>query len=89
MSTYWYFECTQHDPPLRSEEEFTQHTGDSYFDHGIRMASERPISDDFESSDYFVVNAARFLRQHPKCELAIVSEYGERRTGLPELRKKQ
>jgi len=45
MSTYWYFECLDHDPPLRSEDEFTQHTDDEWFRQAVAMASNRPVED--------------------------------------------
>lgn len=90
MSTYWYFVCLSHDPNL-SEDEFTQHTDDDAFKAALKLANTRPLNEDFEpdEDDYFGMNAARFLRQHPYCELAIRNEYGERRTGLRELRAKE
>jgi hypothetical protein len=84
MSTYWYFECLDHAPTLRSSDEFTQHTDDSSFKNAVELANSRPIPDDWTdraslSDDYFTANACRFLSRHPKCQLGIVSEYDDRR----------
>lgn len=79
MSTYWYFECLDHDPPIRSGEEFTQHTGDSAYKAGIAMANASTIPDAWSTDDYYGNNARRFLRAHPECEIGLVNEYGEHR----------
>ena len=93
MSTYWYFECVDHDPPLRSEEEFTQHTDDAHFHAALELAASRPVhennsywalgpltSDEERVRSYFSMNARRFLSKHPSCHLEVVSEYGDRRS---------
>lgn len=83
MSTYWYFECLDHTPALRSEGEFTQHTGDYKFRAALALAKARPV-DPFQGSDahctecYFEHNARDFLVSHPTCHIEAVSEYGER-----------
>lgn len=87
MSTYWHFECTDHTPPLLSEE-FTQHTDDIHYVRGIELAQNRPVAESGPtfrglSHDYFDRNARAFLFQHPACSLAVVSEYGTR-LRLPE-----
>lgn len=92
MSTYWYFECLSHDPPLVSDDEFTQHTDDSHFRHAIDMANNRPVGEWVDESDdpsrnYFDSNARRFLRGHPTCALGLFNEYGHRRP--PELKTKE
>lgn len=92
MSTYWYFECLSHEPPLRSDEEFTQHTGDRHWDRAMELAANRPvetddsywmrrsIGSDVERVDsYFNMQARSFLSRHPDCHLGLVNEYGERR----------
>lgn len=85
MSTYWYFECLDHDPPLRSEDEFTQHSDDESFRTGVALALSRGdaasawAGEWYDASDYFERNARKFLVQHPKCALELVNEYGERR----------
>ena len=86
MSTYWYFECLDHDPLIRSDDEFTQHTDDHAFKNALQLAYDRPLIEQ-TSEEYFEANALRFLKRHPFCELAISSEYGERRTGVPELKR--
>lgn len=90
MSTYWYFECVAHTPPLRSDDEFTQHTDDSAFKRGVELALNRADIDSpwtgesHEAADYFERNARRFLVQHPECPLELVNEYGERQPLVPE-----
>lgn len=86
MSTYWYLECLDHDPPLTSEDEVEQHTeGLEAIDALVARRQEiteeeaQPTGIIRPASDYFASNAARFLRQHPKCSLRYVSEYGHYR----------
>jgi hypothetical protein len=85
LSTYWYFRCDSHTPPVESDEEFTQHTNDSAFRHGLELLKQRPVSyDDMVSqkgegdvaSDYFAGNAVRFLQHHPHCKITVINEYG-------------
>jgi len=91
MSTYWYYECLDHTPALKSDDEFTQHGGDEWFRQGIDLANSRPVpadegtywhtadaGDEHERSRlYFRMNALKFLHFHPTCRLGIVNEYGE------------
>lgn len=92
MSTYWYFECRDHSPVLRSADEFTHHTEDRWFWESIALANSRPVdpddgaywrtefSDDTERSRlYFTMHARSFLALHPTCTIGIVNENGERR----------
>lgn len=91
MSTYWYFECLDHDPPLRSVDEFTQHTEDTHWYRALNLAANRPVevddrywslgnvSDEERSDAYFSMQARSFLAKHPSCRLGLVSEYGDRR----------
>lgn len=86
MSTYWRLRCLDHDPILVAEGEFTQHTDDEYFKAAVRLVAQRPIdieailedaNERFDSvSLYYTGNTARFLRDHPKCKLDMISEYG-------------
>ena len=80
MSTYVYFECLEHDPPLQSDGEISQHW-DSYVDTAIRMAQgvEPLPADPYELHDQFLLSAAVFLRFHELCAVGLVSEYGEHR----------
>lgn len=83
MSTYWHFECMDHNPPIQSEE-FTQHTNDKHFAANVELALSRPVPEkDFafhdRSREYFDNQARSFLRSHPDCVLELVNEYGVRR----------
>lgn len=87
MSTWYYFECLDHTPAIKSEGEFTQHTDDSYYKRGIELAMSRPLErkdDEYDGSmtGHFETNARHFLIQHPTCNLGIIDEYG-RRSSLP------
>jgi hypothetical protein len=77
VSTHWYLECVDHDPPLRSEE-FTQHTDDEHFTKGMRLVAMRPLPE-LNVTDYFASHAYTFLLQHPRCSVQAVSETGEAR----------
>lgn len=90
MSTYWYYKCLEHDPPLISDDEFTQHTDDYAFREGVWLANTRVEWIELErraeeagmhlsaDHDHFLrTNAMRFLRGHPKCKLGLVNEYGD------------
>lgn len=92
MSTCWYYECLDHEPPIRSTDEFTQHTDDRHYESGIGLIGQRPVTRDdryFTRSDlwrteqslseaYFRMNATTFLADHPTCRIGLVNEYGER-----------
>lgn len=89
MSTYWYVECLDHDPPIRSDEEVEQHThGLPKIDALISRADEiRAYPEDVRDAisdafGYFERNAYRFLVQHPKCSLRYCNEYGHYRPVL-------
>jgi hypothetical protein len=95
MSTYWYFECLDHTPPLRSAEEFTQHTEDRYWDRALELVANRPVerydaywtldriipspTDEQRTVAYFGMNARAFLSEHPTCRIGLVNGYDERR----------
>ena len=88
MSTWWYLECTSHDPVIQSPDEVEQHT---YGLPKIREVIARRATltaDSLEAlgngfNNYFERNAVRFLIQHPKCSLQLVSEYGDIETLPP------
>jgi hypothetical protein len=82
VSTYWYFECLDHLPALRSIDEFTQHTDDGAYRAGVELAQQRPLdaADYSTGTGHFEGNARSFLTQHPTCALGLVNEYGERRS---------
>lgn len=84
MSTWWYIECLDHDPAIRSTDEIAQH------DHNLptirevvrrrrSLTEQDAVSTEYtgDLEDYFRTNAARFLIQHPKCRLQFINEYGE------------
>ena len=80
MSTWLYLECLDHDPPLCSADEVGQHLSDlpdvrrmiADRDTLVRVAEEHGATPD----GYFAAHTIRFLRQHPRCRLRIVDEYG-------------
>ena len=79
MSTWWDLECLSHDPPIRSEYEVEQHTYGlpAIRDLIAQRLDAKLMYDTIENGEYFQRNTARFLIQHPKCALRLVSEYGE------------
>ncbi len=87
MSTYWYLECMDHDPPLKSFDEVTQHTDDVYYRRAVELVHQRPLDPDWENTyyrdgsadTYFEGHARAFLVQHPQCTVGLINEYGERR----------
>jgi hypothetical protein len=87
VSCYWYYECVDHDPPLRSVEEVTQHTDDVHYRRAVSLMAERPVDPHWENDywrtgsidTYFDAHAIVFLQQHPRCQLRMVSEAGEYR----------
>jgi hypothetical protein len=94
VSTYWYLQCYDHEPPLCSYEEVEQHTQDASFAalhelHERReefMAREAEYTSkgmDFEPpvalDPYYVSHAWLFIRRHPMCRIRLINEYGDTR----------
>jgi hypothetical protein len=77
MSTYFYFECLSHTPPLQSSDEISQHD-DIHVQNAIRLAQGLAI-DPQDVGDYFETRMPWFLREHEHCAIGIVNEYGEHR----------
>ena len=78
MSTYWYLECLDHDPPLISEFEVEQHTSGLDSIRKLIARREQIVAlPDFTSNGYFDLRAVRFIRQHPTCRLQFRNEYGD------------
>jgi hypothetical protein len=89
MSTYLYLECHSHAPPLRAPDESGQHLYDlPHLRATLRMGSEK-IKDyllqyRYESyadgwdvfHGYYFGNTARFLKEHPGCDIKIIDELG-------------
>lgn len=81
MSTYVYLQCLDHNPPLRADEESGQHLYDlPQLRADVR--DREALVEAWEAMEftsdlgYFRTNTLRFLRQHPKCRLGIIDEYG-------------
>ena len=95
MSTYWYLECLDHDPHLRSADEVEQHTNENLDIIGkidraaISERGRESVVEEYMHrtpgwSPYFIRHAVNFLADHPKCNLRLVSEYGnELSIGVP------
>lgn len=86
MSTWWYFECHSHDPIIRAQGEFTQHTDDEHYKLALELANSRPVEVDLDtaifkddSAEHYGRNMIWFLQQHPNCDLKIIDEYGNRK----------
>ena len=80
MSTYFYYECMDHDPPLRSADEVGQRYRHlPYIKRWLRDRAffAKAWSEGWVPEGYFDKSAARFLAQHPTCTVRIITEYGE------------
>ena len=88
MSTRWYMVCLDHTPTIRSEEAFTSHTNDYYYDMGLAFIKNRPLVDqnsrDFYRYDYlahypnhYLHQAVSFCLDHPDCNIGVKNEYSE------------
>ena len=78
VSTYVYLRCEDHDPPLTSDGESGQHLYDLdqiRADIANRDAVAAAWRDDLTSQDSFRRSTARFLAEHPKCQIGIIDEY--------------
>ena len=90
MSTWCYFQCLDHNPPLIADLEFTQHVGDLYWNRAVDLIDQRPVSlnenvgENDPAADYFERNARRFLHAHPTCRIGIVDEYGRQHEPIKE-----
>lgn len=86
MSTYWGYVCVSHDPPLESEHWFN-HGEDVLVDAFLReRAGEWPNDPSFTAWDepvplvlrgYETTSPISWLREHPRCEVALRNEYGD------------
>lgn len=77
MSTYFYYRCLQHEPPLVSEHEVTQHR-DEYLQTAIDFASGKPL---WQCGPWFASYVQEFatewLQQHENCPIDVISENGD------------
>lgn len=80
MSTWLYLECRTHDPVLTSAGESGQHLYDLDQIHSDIANRELIVqalrAEIFDTSSHFRANTARFLAEHPKCDIGIRDEYG-------------
>ena len=79
MSTWIYLRCEDHDPPLVAEDESGQHLYDLpqlRADIASRDLLVAAAEGGMEMDDYYRRHTLTFLRQHPRCRLGIVDEYG-------------
>jgi len=90
MSNYLYLQCLDHAPALVATEESGQHLHDLpriRADIAMREVLVRNLdkmeNEQFMGPDtisrhfgYFTYHSAKFLRQHQRCIIGIVDEYG-------------
>jgi hypothetical protein len=89
MSTYLYVECHSHNPPLRAPSESGQHLYDLPQIRSLLRWTNQQMKDQLEkyqyesyadgwdiNSGYFFGNTAKFLVEHPECDIEIWDEYG-------------
>ena len=79
MSTWLYLRCESHTPPLENTGESGQHLYDleqiwADLDNRDQIAAN--WRDGFFPEDHFRRNTARFLAEHPHCQIGVVDEYG-------------
>lgn len=80
MSTYFYLQCEDHDPPIIADDESGQHTYDLPQIRATladREALVRVFEDGVANFSYFVQHSLRFLSKHKKCRITLWNEYGE------------
>jgi hypothetical protein len=94
MSTYWGYVCESHDPPLVSEHWINHGDRTLADAFHLERAGEWPdvpvivgVNDalgpepeqvTFYDSGYGSAAPIYWLREHPRCEVALHNEYGER-----------
>lgn len=86
MSTYLYYRCLQHNPPLKSADEVTQHAHNrEELDRARQWLKERKKTIERWTAnelvyeiDYFEIHAATFLADHEDCIIDMIDEYGQR-----------
>lgn len=81
MSTSLYLVCTDHDPPVQNDCESGQHLYDlpqlrEDLANRELIVAAAGIYLYPQDCDSHRCNTARFLEQHPKCNLIIRDEYG-------------
>lgn len=79
MSTYQYWECLDHTPPLRATEESGQHDynrADMLTDYRQRALLNSSCLYVWPH-DRYRRNTQEFFAAHPHCRLRIITEYGD------------
>jgi hypothetical protein len=88
MSTYWGYVCESHDPPLESErwfnhgadmltEVFLQERAGEWPNDPEMLHWEEPVP--VVHRGHATTAPIEWLRQHPRCAIALRNEYGDRR----------
>lgn len=78
MSTWLYLRCESHDPPLENDGESGQHLYDLeqiWSDLNNRDRIVVSWNDNIIPDDHFRINTARFLAEHPHCQIGVIDEY--------------
>lgn len=90
MSTYWGYVCRSHDPELESEHWFNRGAAVLADAFHKELAGEWPNNPQFTnweepepviapSGNHQTTEPIYWLRQHPHCDVALRSEYGDTR----------
>lgn len=84
MSTWIYYQCHDHNPPIESDWEVGQHRYDIPNAQFMLRHREEIVEHCTEWNhwpenmlDQWASAAASFFRAHPDCKIRIVTEYGE------------
>ena len=88
MSTYWGYVCDSHDPPLISERWFNHGEAVLTDAYTRERAGQWPTDPNITAWDepvpvvssggYETTAPISWLREHPRCTLALHNEYGDR-----------
>lgn len=78
MSTQWAFMCLSHTPPISDDVyQGINHGEAELVGLWLRRGELAALPDDVEMADERLERHARFLRQHPDCEIRLMNEYGD------------
>lgn len=82
MSTYLYLTCLEHDPPLLSQDEVSQHAHTEIGRVREWVKNRKSIvelrhAEVVGYDDYFLNNAITFLQSHLDCRIGGKDEYGD------------
>lgn len=78
MSTYFFLQCEDHDPPIRTDRESGQHyynLQQIFEDLDNRRFIEECNAQDIDPDDYYRRHTFQFLRDHPHCTITVWDEY--------------